>query len=366
LPIFPSLLEDLKSREERVGLADGNVERRLAAVLLADVVGYSRLMGENETATLRELQEHQFAMVNPTIGQHHGRIVKLMGDGVLVEFKSVVDAVECAVAIQRGMVLRNFEVPENRQIRFRIGVNIGDLLIDGDDIYGDGVNVASRLQEMAAPNGVCISSAVLRHIDGVVDCTFVDRGAHQFKNISRAVRVYQFSPTSDSGSASDQAAFRPFIDLPSDMQPMAEGGCLCGNIRYAVTGNALGSMLCHCRMCQKYSGAPILEGTTFPADSFRLTKGSPKFYKSSAIAERGFCADCGSPVVYRGLIGYWTNWIVVTTGSFDEPQRFPPTYHLGIESSLPWLKILDDLPKTTCRDSPSLVEAYASVGQEVP
>ncbi len=152
----------MRSSEEEAVLTDGNVERRLAAVLLADVVGYSRLMGENETATLRELQEHQFAVVNPTIGQYHGRIAKLMGDGVLVEFQSVVAAVECAIAIQRGMLLRNFEVPESRQIRFRIGINIGDLLIDGDDIYGDGINVASRLQEMAVPNGVCISSTVLQ------------------------------------------------------------------------------------------------------------------------------------------------------------------------------------------------------------
>jgi adenylate cyclase len=347
-------------------VADGNIERRLAAVLLTDVVGYSHLMGENETSTLEELQKHQFALVNPTIGQHHGRIVKNMGDGLLVEFKSVADAVECAVAIQKGMVLRNTDVPQDRQIRFRIGVNIGDLLIDGEDIYGDGINVASRLQEMAVPNGVCISNAVLRHIEGTANHAFVDLGAHQFKNISRAIRVFQFNANPDGASEPVQFAFRPFIDLPVDEPPLATGGCLCGSIRYEITGKALGSMLCHCRMCQKYSGAPMLEGTTFSAEAFRLTKGKPKYYKSSAIAERGFCADCGGPIVYRGLIGYWTSWIVVTTGSFDEPKRFPPTYHLGTESSLPWLKVLDDLPRTTCQDSPSLVEAYAAVGQDVP
>jgi len=347
-------------------MAGGNIERRLSTVLMADVVGYSRLMGTNEAQTLRALQEHQFAVVNPTIGQHRGRIVKEMGDGILVEFNSVVDAVECAILIQEGIMLRNAEVPEDQRIRFRIGVNLGDLLVDGKDIYGDGVNVAARLQEVAAPGSVCISSDVLRQVDGIVDRDFVDRGAHQLKNISKAIRVYQFDPDSDGATKPIEAAVRPFIDLPIAPAPAASGGCLCGKIRYEVSGKPLGSMLCHCRMCQKYSGAPILEGTTFPADCFRLIKGSPKFFQSSAIAERGFCADCGTPIVYRGLIGYWTTWIVVTTGSFDEPQHFPPTYHLGIESTLPWLNLRDDLPRTTCRDSPSLVEAYRAVGQEVP
>jgi class 3 adenylate cyclase len=363
---MPPYCFDVAEAEEAVVVIDDKIERRLAAVLLTDVVGYSRLMGANEAATLAELQEHQFALINPTVGQYRGRIVKNMGDGILVEFKSVVDAVECAVAIQQGMVVRNTAIPQERQIKFRIGVNIGDLLIDREDIYGDGINVAARLQEMAVPNGVCISSTALQHIEGSVEHAFVDRGAHHFKNISRAIRVYQFNADPDSGSTSVEVAFRPFVDPPIEAPPLATGGCLCGKVRYEVNGKALGSMLCHCRMCQKYSGAPILEGTTFPVDAFRLTKGSPKFYQSSAIAERGFCADCGGPIVYRGLLGYWTSWIVVTTGSFDEPQRFPPTYHLGIESSLPWLKVVDDLPRTTCRDSPSLVEAYSSVGQEVP
>ena len=162
---YPYEISSLSRHEEWFVLTDGNIERRLAAVLLTDVVGYSRLMGENETGTLEKLQEHQFALINPTVGQYRGRIVKNMGDGILVEFKSATDAVECAVAIQKGMVSRNSETPENRQIRLRIGVNIGDLLIDGDEIYGGGINVASRLQEMAVPNGVCISNAVMQHIE---------------------------------------------------------------------------------------------------------------------------------------------------------------------------------------------------------
>jgi hypothetical protein len=126
--------------------------------------------------------------------------------------------------------------------------------------------------------------------------------------------------------------------MPGDEQSVTKGGCLCGNVRYELTGETLGSMLCHCRMCQRFSGAPILQGTTFPMEAFHLTKGTPKFYQSSSIAERGFCADCGASMIYRGLIGTWTKWIVITTGSLDEPWKFLPTYHLGTESSLPWLK----------------------------
>ncbi|MEM7068446.1 MAG: GFA family protein [Pseudomonadota bacterium] len=339
-------------------------ERKLAAILISDVVGYSRLMGSDETATLRDMQEHQISLINPLIGQYHGRVVKLMGDGMLVEFQSATEAVKCAISIQRGMISRNENVPETSQIRLRIGINVGEIIVDGEDIYGDGVNIASRLQEQAAPDGVCISSTVFGQIDGHVDHTFEDIGAHQFKNIAKAIRLYHFNP--DPSQSKAKVAFRPFVDIPVNEEPVATGGCLCGNIRYEVTGKSMGSMLCHCRMCQRFSGAPILEGTTFPKDNMRFIKGEPKYYQSSNIAKRGFCGECGSPVTYEGIIGDWTNWVVITTGSFDEPWKFPPTYHLGTESSLPWLVIVDDLPRTKCGDSPSLVEAYRFVGEDVP
>lgn len=342
----------------------GESKRKLAAILFADVVGFSRMMGENEVATLQALQQLQFALINPTIGQHQGRVVKTMGDGIFVEFKSIVDAVECAVAMQLGMIARYADEPGGSRLKLRIGVNLGDVLIDGEDIFGDGINIASRLQELAEPNGICISSAVFGHIDGVLDHSFVDGGAHQFKNIAKAIRAYKYQP--ERSDEPHEVAFRPFVDLPVDEKPFATGGCLCGQVRFEVSAKALGSMLCHCRMCQRFSGAPMLEGTTFPADAFRLTSGKLKIYQSSMIAERGFCGDCGSPILYRGRIGYWTDWIVVTTGSFDEPENFPPTYHLGTESTLPWLKIVDDLRRTSCKDSPSLVEAYRAVGQNVP
>ncbi len=343
-----------------------NPERRLAAILFADVVGYSRLMGVDEAATLAAWQQVQFAVVNPSIGAHQGRVVKQLGDGVFVEFQSVVQAVACAVAMQRGIAQRRAGLGAASEplIQLRIGVNLGDVLVQGGDVFGDGVNIAARLQTLAVPDGICISNAVFGHIDGAMAHDFVDSGAHQFKNIDRAIRVYRSGPSGDA--ALEKKAFRPFIDLPVEEAPQATGGCLCGQVRFEVTEKALGSMLCHCRMCQRFSGAPMLEGTTFAASAFRLTKGKVKIYQSSLIAERGFCGKCGSPILYQGRVGYWTQWIVVTTGSFDTPERFPPTYHLGTESMLGWLKVADDLPRTACQDSPSLVEAYHAVGQEVP
>ena len=144
--------------------------------MAADVVGYSRLMGEDETGTLTSLKRHLAELIEPTISEHRGRIVKLMGDGALAEFGSVVDAVECAVSIQRGMVERNADTPESRRIAFRIGVNLGDIIIDGDDIFGDGVNVAARLESEAEPGGICISSESYRQVLGKIDCDFEDLG----------------------------------------------------------------------------------------------------------------------------------------------------------------------------------------------
>ncbi len=138
-------------------MAEERVQRRLAAILAADVVGYSRLMGEDETGTRARFNAHFNELIEPAIASHLGRIVKTMGDGLLVEFASVVDAVECAVEIQKGMAERNADEPDDRRIVFRIGVNLGDVIIEGDDIHGDGVNVASRLEALADPGDICIS-----------------------------------------------------------------------------------------------------------------------------------------------------------------------------------------------------------------
>src|SRR5467141_835792 len=167
------------------------VERRLAAILAADVAGYSRLMGADEEGTLAALKALRRELADPKIAEHRGRIVKTTGDGLLVEFPSVVDAVRCAVELQREMASRNDGVPEPRRIEFRIGINVGDIIIDEHDIYGDGVNVAARLEALAEPGGICISRVVRDQVRDKVDFDFEDLGEQQVKNIARPVRVYR-------------------------------------------------------------------------------------------------------------------------------------------------------------------------------
>jgi adenylate cyclase len=204
------------------------MERRLSAILAADVVGYSRLMGANEVGTLQSLQRHQAELIEPEVSGRQGRIVKLTGDGILVEFPSVVNAVECAAAIQRGMPGRNADVPDDRRIEFRVGINLGDVIVEGDDIFGDGVNVAARLEGVARPGGIAVSQSVREHIGNKLDLVFADRGEEQLKNIDRPVRVYDVileAPAAKAGSAigdrpeeKPSIAVLPFNNLSGDPQ----------------------------------------------------------------------------------------------------------------------------------------------------
>jgi adenylate cyclase len=167
------------------------LERRLAAILAADVVGYTRLMGVDEAGTLQHLTELRQQVLEPLIAEHHGRVVKLMGDGLLVEFASVVDALTCAVGWQNDVAAREAETDEDRRLQFRIGINIGDIIVEGDDIYGDGVNVAARLEALAEPGGICVSRTVFNHVKGKVDLGFEDLGEQEVKNIPEPIRVYR-------------------------------------------------------------------------------------------------------------------------------------------------------------------------------
>jgi TolB-like protein/Tfp pilus assembly protein PilF len=179
-------------------MSEERAQRRLAAILAADVVGYSRLMGEDETGTLAALKELRKAFIDPVIAEYRGRMVKLMGDGALIEFASAVDAVECSVAIQRGVAERNLKIPDNKSITFRIGINVGDVIIEGNDIYGDGVNVASRLEELADPGGICISGMVFDQVKGKLDAGFEDFGTQHLKNMADPVRTYRVTSESVS------------------------------------------------------------------------------------------------------------------------------------------------------------------------
>ena len=185
------------------------VQRRLAAILAADVVGYSRLMGADEVGTLAALKAHRRELVDPAIAAHRGRIVKTTGDGMLVEFQSVVDAVGCAVAVQRGMVSRNGGIPDDSRIVFRVGINVGDVIIDGDDIFGDGVNIAARLEALCEPGGVCISRAANEKIRGKLSLAFADLGEQVVKNIAQAVGVFGL------GSADIEALPEPEPPTPA-------------------------------------------------------------------------------------------------------------------------------------------------------
>jgi adenylate cyclase len=161
------------------------VTRRLAAILAADVAGYSRLMGIDEEGTHERLKAHLVELVKPKIEEHRGRTVKSTGDGLLAEFASVVDAVRCAVEVQRGMINREPGVPEEQRIRFRIGVNLGDVIAEEHDIFGDGVNVAARLEALAEPGGICVSRVVRDQVRDRLDFLFEDMGEQQVKNIAR-------------------------------------------------------------------------------------------------------------------------------------------------------------------------------------
>src|SRR6516162_1781707 len=164
--------------------------RRLAAILAADVAGYSRVMGADEEGTHERLKVHFRELVDPKIAEHRGRTVKNTGDGLLAEFASVVDAVRCAVEIQRAMIDRNVDTPEDKRVSFRIGVNLSDVIVEPEDIFGDGVNIAARLEALAEPGGICISRMVRDQIRDKLPHAFEDMGEQEVKNIARPVRVY--------------------------------------------------------------------------------------------------------------------------------------------------------------------------------
>ena len=201
-------------------MADGKpVERRLAAIVAADVVGYSRLMGADEVGTLRALSAHRRELIDPTIVAHRGRIVKTTGDGLLVEFPSAVEAVACSIAVQREVASRNAGVAEDKRLSFRIGINVGDIISEAGDIFGDGVNVAARLEGLCAPGGLCISRAVRDQVRDKLPVTFDDLGEQQVKNIARPVRAFGLTPEAiaaipelaPNGVAAPSGRGRPWI-----------------------------------------------------------------------------------------------------------------------------------------------------------
>ena len=209
------------TRHRRQGSGEGRLardHRRLAAIVLLDVVGYSRLMGLDDRGTLAALKAHRRELIDPKIAEHGGRIVKTTGDGLLLEFSSADAALRCAVDVQRGMAARNSGIAPDQRLDFRIGINLGDIIVDGDDIAGDGVNVAARLEALAEPGGICVSGSVREQVHGNVDAGFNDIGEQQVKNISRPIRV--FAVALDSEAIRRAAAARP-AGMRSSAGPIA-------------------------------------------------------------------------------------------------------------------------------------------------
>ncbi len=195
-------------------MAEERVERRLAAIFCADVAAYSRLMGSDEEGTLAALKSHRRELIDPLITQHQGRIVKTTGDGMLIEFASVVDAVRCAVVVQQGMEDRNANIPEGQRIRFRIGINLGDIIIDEGDIFGDGVNVAARLEALAEPGEICVSASVREQVGEKLPIGFADRGEHAVKNITRPVHVYRIDKRAEVRTTAENDPATGLLSLP--------------------------------------------------------------------------------------------------------------------------------------------------------
>jgi adenylate cyclase len=197
-PISPELVS--RGNERHGVVTTGHKQRRLAAILAADVAGYSRLMGADEVGTLARLQMHWDSLVEPTIRSHHARIIKIAGDGILAEFASVVDAVQCAVKLQRAVAERNAGIATDERIEFRMGINVGDIIVDRGDMWGDGVNVAARLEALAMPGGICISSRAHEDVQGKLSLAFEDMGEHRLKNIARPVRIYRIELNETRGA----------------------------------------------------------------------------------------------------------------------------------------------------------------------
>lgn len=209
------------------------VERRLSAILAADVAGYTRLMGLDEAGTLVRLKAHRKELIDPRIAEYGGRIVKVMGDGLLLEFSSVIAAVECAIAMQRGMTARNAAVPDDQAIRFRVGIHLGDVIIDEDDIYGDGVNLATRVQEIAEPDGICVSADVFRQVEGRLEASFANLGEKSLKNVARPLGIYALRAEGDGA----EEAISPDPAAPPPTQEIRYCSAPDGTtLAFAITG----------------------------------------------------------------------------------------------------------------------------------
>ncbi len=335
--------------------------RRLMAILVADVVGFSRLVETDEEGTLASLKEIRAVIFDPMFEQYNGKIFKTTGDGILAAFDSVVDAVRCAIGIQTGMKARMPDATNAITLTFRIGVNVGDVVEEGGDFFGEGVNIAARLEGLADPGGVCVSGAVHEQVRHKIENEFDDLGHRKLKNIAGSVHVFKIHFSDTAPALSNQLLF-DIGKLEVKKSDLTTGGCLCGNVRYQINQPPISTGICHCRFCQRSIGASANAWAAFPTVAVHFASGKPRVYNSSPIAERGFCQNCGTSLTYRLLKPEDCGYIAMPIATLDHPESVAPSWHGGIESQMPWLDFKDELPRARCIDAPSLQEAWASVG----
>jgi TolB-like protein/class 3 adenylate cyclase len=281
--------------------------RRLAAILAADVAGYSRLMGADEEGTRERLQAHLQELVNPKIGEHRGRIVKNTGDGFLAEFASVVDAVRCAVEFQRGMAERNGSVQPDKRVHFRVGINLGDVIAEEHDIFGDGVNVAARLEALAEPGGICTSRMVRDNVRDKLDYAFEDRGEQQVKNIARPVRVYALRPEGMAGVSTTSAS-----SATSSPSPAAAPRLSIVVLPFANLSNDPE---------QQYFADGITEDVTTDlsrlANMFVISRNTAFTYRNKPIDTKQIARELGVRYVLEGSVRRSGNQLRVTAQLID-------------------------------------------------
>ena len=268
--------------------------------------------------------------------------------------------------MQKTMSTRGADLPDEQRLQFRIGINLGEIIRERGDIYGNGVNIAARIEELAEPGGVNISAAAYDQLAaGLYE--FDDLGYRDFKNIDRPVHVYQLRiddllETHPMQSMDSRMQGQPLFDDTTPRSVITRGRCLCGSTQFEITLPSLGSGYCHCRICQLNCGAPVFAWTAFPIEGVHFTQQTLKVSRLSRIAEHKFCENCGTSVSWRGLKPEPNNYLVITTTCLDDPEHYAPTWHGGIESQLPWFHIQDELPRKRCTESPLLHQAWESAG----
>jgi adenylate cyclase len=346
------------------------MKRQLAAILYADAVGYSRLMGQNEEQTHQQL-DTGLNLLTEQITVHGGSKVHEAGDAILAEFSSATAAVDAAVEFQKLMATRDSNLDKSEQIEFRIGLNVGEIIHDRDDIYGDGVNIAARIQDVAEPGNLCVSSAVMEQLASDTNYNFDDLGYRDFKNIKRPIHVYQLRLSELIGRHPMQEIVsrvrgQPLFDDANEKPLVTKGRCSCGSVSFEISQETLGTGFCTCRICQRSTGAPVFAWAAFPTEAVKFTGEKPRYHRLSLIAEKGFCEKCGSTLIWQSLKPEPANYVVISTVSLDNPEDYAPTWHGGVESQMPWLQIHDDMPRTRCEESPLLKKSWGSMGVTDP